>query len=38
MGNIVANMTPLTASTERIAEPTQMPTQIIAKPQPRSRR
>ena len=33
MGNIVVNISPLTASTERIAEPTQMPTQIIAKPQ-----
>src|SRR6478609_11113634 len=33
MGKIVANITPLTASTDRIAEPTQMPTQIIAKPQ-----
>ena len=32
-GNIVVNMTPLTASTDRIAEPTRMPTQIIAKPQ-----
>ena len=38
IGNMVANMTPLTASTERIAEPTQIPTQIIAKPQPRSSR
>ena len=31
-GNITVNMRPLTASTERIVEPTRMPTQIIAKP------
>ena len=36
IGNMVANMTPLTASTERIAEPTRMPIQIIAKAQPTS--
>ena len=32
-GKIVVNMTPWTASTERMAEPTRMPSQIIAKPQ-----
>lgn len=31
-GNITVNMTPWTASTVRISEPTQMPSQIIAKP------
>ena len=36
-GKIVVNMTPLTASTDRMAEPTRIPTQIIAKPQSSSR-
>ena len=31
-GKIAVNITPWTASTERNAEPTRMPTQIIAKP------
>ncbi len=34
-GNITVNMKPLTASTERNSEPTQIPTQIIAKPKSR---
>ena len=33
IGNIVVNIRPLTASTDRMAEPTTMPTQIMAKPQ-----
>ena len=37
IGKIVVNISPLTASTERMAEPTRMPTQIIAKPKRRSR-
>ena len=32
IGNIVVNISPLTASTDRIADPTRMPIQIIAKP------
>ena len=36
-GNIVVNMTPLTASTDRMAEPTQMPSQIIENPNSSSR-
>src|SRR3954449_7735926 len=31
-GNITVNMNPLTDSTDRITEPTQIPTQIIANP------
>ena len=38
IGNIVANISPLTASTERIEAPTRMPTQIIAKPHASSSR
>ena len=37
-GNITVNMKPWTASTVRISEPTQMPSQIIAKPNSSSRR
>ena len=37
MGNIVANISPLTASTDRMLEPTRMPSQIIAKPHRSSR-
>ena len=36
-GKIAVNITPWTASTERKAEPTRMPTQIIAKPHSSSR-
>ncbi len=36
-GNIMVNMKPLTDSTDRIAEPTQIPTQIIANPKSSSR-
>ena len=36
IGKIVVNIRPFTASTERIDEPTRMPSQIIAKPKRRS--
>ena len=36
IGKIVVNIRPLTASTERIADPTRIPIQIIAKPKSRS--
>ena len=38
MGNVVVNMTPLTASIVLSREPTTMPIQIITKPKPTSTR